>query len=70
LFPFGFFGPPLLPVDFAIAGEDIDVDSSAVMTGGATMAAFPNVVTNARRSVSIPSFSGRSIAVPRLPKIE
>lgn len=40
------------PVDRAIAVEDIDVDKSIVITGGATTAAFPNVVRNARRSSS------------------
>ena len=43
------------PADRAIAGEDIDVDKSIVMTGGATIAALLNVVRN-RTTIFVPSW--------------
>src|SRR4051812_29293194 len=39
--------PPPPPVDAAMAREDMEVASIAVMTGGATSAAFPYVLRNA-----------------------
>src|SRR5436305_15346199 len=51
LFP---FGPPScpLPPDDAMASEVKDVESSNVIAGGVTIANFPQVAKNLRRSSS------------------